>query len=62
MRMTFSQPSEYLIILTPLDREAKAWLHTQWLDGDPVPRHLPPCVAEVVMTGFMAAGGVLVPH
>lgn len=62
MRMTFSQPSVYLVILTPLDREAKAWYHTLVLDGYPAPRYLRPDMAHAVVDEFIDDGGELVSH
>ena len=62
MRMSVSQPSQHLVFLIPLDREARAWYHTLVLDGDPAPKYLHPDVAQVVVEGFMEEGGVLVPH
>jgi hypothetical protein len=62
MRMAISQPSAFLVVLIPLDREARDWYHTQWVDGDPAPRYLHPLVAEIVVNGFEADGGELVPH
>ena len=62
MRMSIAQPSQYLVILTPLDREAKAWYLTQILDGYPAPHYLHPAIAQVVVEGFEQEGGVLVPH
>jgi hypothetical protein len=62
MRMSLHQPSNHMVVLIPLDREARDWLHTMWWDGAPVQQHMPPCVAAEVLDYFTAEGGQLVPH
>jgi hypothetical protein len=62
MRMSLSQPSIHLVFLIPLDKAAKAWLHTLELCGQPVPYYLPPDLAQHVVNEFTEDGGFLTPH
>jgi hypothetical protein len=62
MLMALHQPSQHMVVLIPLDREARDWLHTMWWDGAPIGRHMDPTVAETVLEQFAFDGGQLVPH
>lgn len=62
MRMSLSQPSAHMVVLSPLDQEAKAWYHSLQLRGDALPYYLLPDVACLVVDAFIGEGGVLTPH